>query len=135
MPYAQPAAVERNIYERVCDVNYGTVQPGTPLQAPRTAMESHRAPSLQSVDSVGNGSVRSGSMTDYPRQWEPEHATSTLIGIVAVVIGMIALGIAIEQGRAAKRSDEQRERIICRMDEMAGLLRDIRDRGQPLQSP
>ena len=72
MPYAQPAAVERNIYERVCDVRYGTVQPGTPLQAPRTAMESHRAPSLQSVDSVGNGSVRSGSMTDYPRQWEPE---------------------------------------------------------------
>ena len=65
----------------------------------------------------------------------PEHATSTLIGTVAVVIGMIALGIAIEQGRAAKRSDEQRERIICRMDEIAGLLRDIHDRGQPEQSP
>ena len=72
MPYAQPAAVERNIYERVCDVQYGTVQPGPPLQAPRTAMESHRAPLVQSVESVGNGSVRSGSMTDYPRQWEPD---------------------------------------------------------------
>ena len=64
-----------------------------------------------------------------------EHATNTLIAIVAVVIGMIALGIAIEQGRTAKRSDEQRQQIICRMDEMAGLLRDIRNRGQPLQSP
>ena len=58
-----------------------------------------------------------------------EHATNTLIGMVAVVIGIIALGIAIEQGRAAKRSDAQRVQLLERMDTIVDLLRNIRDRG------
>lgn len=57
-----------------------------------------------------------------------EHATNTVIGAVAVVIGMMALGMAVEHGRTAKRSDEQRERILKRMDEIAGLLREVRNR-------
>ena len=74
MPYSQPAAVDRNIYERVCDVHYGAPTPGSPVQPPQGVMEFHRAPSIQSVESMGSGSVRSGSMnmTDYPRQWGPD---------------------------------------------------------------
>lgn len=71
--------------------------------------------------SLGLVMVRTGST--------PEHATSTVIGTVAVVIGIIALGIAIEQGRAAKRSDDQRAQLLERMDTIVGLLRNIRDRG------
>lgn len=68
LPYSQQTTAERNIYERVCDVQYGAAQPGPS----RGGAELHRAPSVQSVGSSGSGSVRLGTTTDYPRQWGPD---------------------------------------------------------------
>ena len=65
----------------------------------------------------------------------PEDATSTVIAMVAVVIGIVGLGIAAAQGKAGRKSEEQRAQILERMDTIVDLLCNIRDRGQPPQSP
>ena len=71
LPHFQHNPVERNIYERICDVQYGAAQP-VAVQPPRGGPELHRTSSIQSISSTGSGSVRSVVMTDYPRQWGPD---------------------------------------------------------------
>ena len=53
-----------------------------------------------------------------------EHATNTLIGVAAVAVGIMALGLTAGQAMAAKKSHEQAE-------ETNRLLRQIRDRHRP----
>lgn len=59
----------------------------------------------------------------------PEYATSTLIAMAAVVIGIVGVGIAAAQGKAGRKTEEQRAQILERLDTIVNLLRS-RNRGQ-----